>query len=63
MLKMLEPQPLVTGVTYKKPCTGAIAKEITHFFTTTNSVRTNRLKLLKINSFMTEAVIKQKPVH
>ena len=31
----------------KKPCTTVTAKEIIHFFIRTNSVRTNRLKLVK----------------
>ena len=47
MLKILESQLLAKGMAYEKTCTAATAKEITHFFIRTNSVRTSRLKLLK----------------
>ena len=42
MLKILEPQPLATGMAYKKT-----AKEIIHFFIRTNSVKAKMLKLVK----------------
>ena len=47
MLTILEPQPLETGVAYKTPSTTVTAKEIIHFFMRTDSVRTNRLKLVE----------------
>ena len=47
MLKILEPQPLATGVAYKKNRVPLTAKEIIHFFIRTNSVRAKRLKLVK----------------
>ena len=49
-MAILEPQPLATGVAFKKPCTAVTAKEIIHFFIGTNPVRTKRLKLVKIKS-------------
>ena len=51
MLKVLEPKHLATGVAYKKKqCTAVTANEIIHFFIRTNSVRTNRQKLVKNKS-------------
>ena len=47
MIKILEPQTLETGVTYKELSTAVTAKEIIHFFIRTNSVRTKTLKLVK----------------
>ena len=50
MLKTLEPQPLATGVAYKKSFTAVTAEEIIHFFVRTNSVSTNRQTLVKNKS-------------
>ena len=42
-MAILKAQPLANGVAYEKT-----AKEIIHFFISTNSVKTKRLKLIKI---------------
>ena len=46
-MAILELQPLVTAVAYKKTCIAITAKEIIHSFMSTNFVRTKRQKLVK----------------